>query len=398
MKRSNLFRHIVAGVLIAAISFGWYVWTEGRVPKVIKHTGGSESLQERWQWALQEGKNAGHCEGFWVGYSIVKWMSAHEFYGDDCIYHKTGGRTIQQLVSGDMIIRCEETDEGDELKRITLEALKNLSDDRVSEKLRGESYDEDHAQREIAILAFYEMEKGPPRLKDVKIRRMDQRFEPKGDVLYWVGHVEDGESIHLLWDFFNETEATRLQRHIVTAMGVHDAPGEVVPVLEKIACGGCRLKVRENAIFWLGQQKGEESLAALRRLLKDEEDSKLREKVIFALYCHMGDEAISVLTDAAKRDRSTKVRKEAVFWLGQMAATKTLDILSDIVVDSDEREIQEHAVFAISQHSNDEAVPTLIKIARNHRDPEVRKKAIFWLGQTEDERALDFFVEILKDD
>ena len=114
---------------------------------------------------------------------------------------------------------------------------------------------------------------------------------------------------------------------MVTAMGVHDTPEYVVPVLEKIACGDYHGKVRENAIFWLGQQEGKESLTVLKGLLRDERDTKTRGKVIFSLYCHGGDEAISMLADAARGDRNTKVRKEAIFWLGQMAATKTLDIL-----------------------------------------------------------------------
>ncbi|UCE19428.1 MAG: HEAT repeat domain-containing protein [Gemmatimonadota bacterium] len=399
MKQSNHIRQIVAGILIAAACFGWYVLTEGKIPQVVRYDGGDEPLVEKWKWALNEGKSVQDHDAFWIGYSVTKWMSPHEFYGDDCIYRRGGGRTIQQLISGDTIIRLEETDEGDDLRRITLGALKNLGDDEAAEKLQREYHDdEDRAERDLAILAYYETTKNTPRLEDVKIRRMDRRYEPEGDVLYWLGHTEDGESIDLLWDLFHEADRLKLQKHIATAIGVHDAPKEVVPLLEKIACGDYREKLRENAIFWLGQQKGEESLRVLKRLLRDERDFELREKVIFSIYCYGGEEAISILSDAARGDRSTKVRKEAVFWLGQLAAAKTLDILSDIAIDSEETEIQEHAVFAISQHSDDEAVPTLIKIAKTHRNPEVRKKAIFWLGQTEDERALDFFVELLKGD
>jgi HEAT repeat protein len=399
MRQFHRIRYIIAGILIAVASCGWYVWTEGKSPKVVRYDGGDNPLGAKWNWALKEGSSTQGRDTFWIGYSVTKWMSGHDFYGDDCIYHRAGGRTIQQLVSGDMIIRFEESDDGGDLRRITLGALKNLGDDEAAQKLQSEYYDDEgHAERELAILALYEMTNDTPRLKDVKIRRMEQRYEPEGEVLYWFGHIEDGESVDLLWDVLHEADGEKLQRHIVTAIGVHDAPNEVVPILEKVARGDYRDKVRESAIFWLSQQEGKESLRILEGLLREESDSKLRENAIFSIYCHGGDEAISLLSDAARGDRSTKVRKEALFWLGQMAAAKTLDILSDIVIDSEETEIQEHAVFAISQHSDDEAVPTLIKIAKTHRNPEVRKKAIFWLGQTEDERALDFFVELLKDD
>lgn len=398
MKRSYITRHIIAGMLIAVISFAWCVWTEGKIPRVVKHTGAGESLGERWDWALNEGKAAQNYKGFWVGYSVTKWMSVNEYYGDNCIYHRDSGVTIEKLVDGGMVIRTEETDE-DELRKVTLMALQSLGDEEAAEELDEGDYDEKgYAEKELAILALYENEGGKLRIEDVKIRRIDQRFEPQGDVLYWLGHAEDGESVDLLWNVFSNVDATNLRKRLVMAIGIHDAPRHVVPVLEKIAVDNYRLKVRENAIFWLGQQEGEESVSVLEGILEDERDSELRDKAIFALYCHGSDRAITLLSGAARNDRSTKVKKEAVFWLGQMAAKKTLDVLSDIAVDAEETEVQEHAVFAISQHSDDEAVPTLIRIARTHYNPEVRKKAIFWLGQTEDDRALDFFVELLRED
>jgi len=398
MKRLIFNRHISGGLLVAAILCVWCVWTQGTLPNVVTYAGEGDPLQKRWEWALGEAAAGGYDHGFWIGYSITKWIGENEFYGDDCIRRRESGRTIEELIGGRRF-KEEGTDEEDELKRATLLALWNLGDEKAISKLREEGFwNEGRVEKEVAILVLYEMEKAAPRLEDVEIRRIDQRFDPEGYALFWLGHAGDEQSIDLLWDRLGDADGTALQKRIVTAVGIHHTPEHVVPVLEKVACGDYGKKVRGDAIFWLGQQEGRESVTVLKRLVREEEDAKLREKVIFSLHCHDGDEAISVLADAARTDRSTKVRKNAVFWLGQMAARKTLDILSEVAFDSDETEIQEHAVFAISQHSDREAVPMLIEIAKKHRNPQVRKKAIFWLGQTDDERALNFFVELLRDE
>jgi len=93
---------------------------------------------------------------------------------------------------------------------------------------------------------------------------------------------------------------------------------------------------------------------------------------------------------------AVRVRDQAVFWLGQAAGAAATKDLTDLAVDdSVDRDVREHAVFALSQQPRDVGVPALIRIARTNRDPEVRRKAFFWLGQTRDPRAIALFEEVL---
>jgi HEAT repeat protein len=256
---------------------------------------------------------------------------------------------------------------------------------------------EGYAERELAILTWIESNGSGVHCQDLKMRRMDQYLDLRRNTLYWLRHAEDEESIDLLLNMFQSPMASGIAPDIVMVIGIHDTPGKVVPVLDDFACGPYSSDIRENAIFWLGQQKTENALESLGKVLDREPVTDLRKKVVFALYCHGSDGAVTKLNKTARDDQNQDVRKEAIFWLGQMATVKTLDVLSDIAIDAKETEIQEQAVFAISQHADSEAVPLLIRIARAHRNPEVRKKAIFWLGQTGDDRALEFFVELLRD-
>jgi len=91
-----------------------------------------------------------------------------------------------------------------------------------------------------------------------------------------------------------------------------------------------------------------------------------------------------------------RVRTQAVFWLGHAAGEAATRDLADLVGDDAlDRDIREHAVFALSQQPRDVGVPALLQIARTNRDPDVRRKAFFWLGQTRDPRALALFEEVL---
>ena len=93
---------------------------------------------------------------------------------------------------------------------------------------------------------------------------------------------------------------------------------------------------------------------------------------------------------------SLRVRNQAVFWLGNAAGEAATRDLTELVGDdSVDRAVREHAVFALSQQPRDVGVPALLQIARTNRDPEVRRKAFFWLGQTRDPRALALFEEVL---
>lgn len=104
-----------------------------------------------------------------------------------------------------------------------------------------------------------------------------------------------------------------------------------------------------------------------------------------------------LLAIARDEDRPPRVREAAVFWLGQAAGDAAAQGLQSVVDDAGaDLELREHAVFALSQRPSRESVPALAEIARGHRHPELRRTALFWLAQHDDPRVLDLFEEILR--
>lgn len=104
----------------------------------------------------------------------------------------------------------------------------------------------------------------------------------------------------------------------------------------------------------------------------------------------------ALLRLARDDQRPAKVRQQAVFWVGQAAGDAATRELSALVDESDtDVEVRERAVFALSQRPADEAVPALLRVARTSPSPRLRKRAIFWLGQSKDQRALAYFEQVL---
>lgn len=261
----------------------------------------------------------------------------------------------------------------------------------------------------------------------VEVYNLDRGREYSGYRVYWLGRGGNEESLNLLSSMVASNAGVKIAEHGVLAIALHDDP-RVGGLLKNYVRPGNQEKVRNTAVFWLGQIGGETPFLAdllrnssegveLRKqaafaigVSKDRAalttlqsaygaiaEREVKKQIIFAVSVNEDkDAAVDFLIDKARNESDTDARKQAIFWLGQKAGQRSLDALGDAVESNDaDTEIQKQAVFAISQRPKEESVPALIKIARTHKKAAIRKQAIFWLGQSGDERAIDFFKEVL---
>lgn len=103
-----------------------------------------------------------------------------------------------------------------------------------------------------------------------------------------------------------------------------------------------------------------------------------------------------LLAIARDRDADDDLREQAVFWLGQDAAEAASAGLTAILDDDDaELDLREQAIFALSQQDSETSFEALSRVARENPHPQLREQAIFWLAQSDDPRALALFESIL---
>ena len=143
-------------------------------------------------------------------------------------------------------------------------------------------------------------------------------------------------------------------------------------------------EVREQAVFWLSQVPGEETVAALDSILRDPKtDPEIQDKAIFALSQHRSARAGAILRAfAERRDAPSELREKAIFWLGQNRSADNAQFLKDLYKKLENDDLKEKVIFSLSQMGGTDNYRWLMDIALDQNEEvEIRKKALFWAGQ-----------------
>jgi len=297
------------------------------------------------------------------------------------------------------------------------------------------SFGSNNETRNLGVFALHEP--GDGSITRVEVYNLDRKREYTGYPVYWLGRATNDESLSLLKGLVDSNKLGDAGKHSIVAIAMHDDQ-RVGGMLEDFVRHSQVEKIREAAVFWLGQTHGHNpflvdlvrneqegvkirkeavfaigisqeqgAMASLEALYPAVSSREIKKQIIFAASLDKSDgttgatsttndQGVNFLIKIAETEPDRELRKQALFWLGQTAGKRALEVLGSVVEKSDDdTEVQKQAVFAISQRPKDEAVPLLIKIAKTHPKPAVRKQAMFWLGQTGDERALEFFKEVL---
>jgi HEAT repeat protein len=153
------------------------------------------------------------------------------------------------------------------------------------------------------------------------------------------------------------------------------------------------LEVRKQAVFWLSQVRGDETIDTLMRVLAGAKDEELAKQAIFAMSQQHSPRAREQIKKiAADKTASIEIRKQALFWAAQNGGMSDADLMQ-AYRDIPEGELRDQLIFLMAQSR---AIDSLIEIARTDSSQERRKQAIFWLGQSNDPRAEQLLLELLE--
>lgn len=146
---------------------------------------------------------------------------------------------------------------------------------------------------------------------------------------------------------------------------------------------------RQDALFWLGQVRAQESRQTLQRALRKDSDEAMRRHACFVVAESGLPERFAWLTEAAKADPARTVRHEAWFWFGQSQPKNAEQVLRAALLESKDSGTSDHLVFVLSQLPAPRGTDALIDLLGDQAvGTETRKRALFWLGQSEDPRAM----------
>ncbi len=210
----------------------------------------------------------------------------------------------------------------------------------------------------------------------------------------WVDPVEPATSVAMLTSFLDRNTGDA-QEHSLMALAYH-ADASAMRALAARAEPTHSFKVREQALFWLGQIRGAEGAGVIQRYAAGDPNPKLRAKAIFALSQSNAPNAYDDILKIARNDSDDEVRGEAFFWLVQTDDPRAKnDVIASLRAESSSR-VQDEAVFALSQLDDGAADDALISVVRGDFPRAVKKQAMFWLGQSGSPRAMAYFEEALE--
>lgn len=151
-----------------------------------------------------------------------------------------------------------------------------------------------------------------------------------------------------------------------------------------------------EAIFWLGESRGEEGFKLLKRLLAELPRGDRRREINFALSQNNTPEAAELLFEISTSDTDPEQRGNAMFWLAEEYPQRAQPWLLEVIDTERDEDVLEQAVFAISQLPGDNGSQMLLDLARNNQTPRrVRRQALFWLAQSDDDKTVAALTELL---
>jgi hypothetical protein len=349
---------------------------------VIRHPRFEEPLEQRWQWALNEGARQQASKGYCIVYSIQKLMNENSYMSSGNFF----SGSVNTSTSLYEIIDQQRNDTS-----IATAAQKALA------RIKGKGRSDIKVMKDLAIIVeFPPHQIDPAQIRDVSVCNMELEFEFDGRTILWLGPAEDSQSSDLLRELFESVRNKDAQENLVTAIGTHQPSSKSFAFLSGVLQGKYPSDVREQAAFWLGEQNNPDAIKLLMTTAQSDNSEDLREKAVFAISQMESPEALESLIMLARSAKNSEIRGKAVFWLGQTASRKAISTVEEIASDDADVEVQKQALFSLAQMENDEGVSFLIKIAKTHPKAVIRKHAIMCLGQSEDPRALDAIVEIAR--
>ena len=244
---------------------------------------------------------------------------------------------------------------------------------------------------------FLVSQKRTSRAADILLNvvRTDPEPEIRSEAVFWLGQTRDDRAVDLLADILQKETNEEVLDKAVFALSQHRSERASTMLRDIAQRDGGSLKLREQAIFWIGQRRNPENVDLLINLYGRVNSRELKDKIIFSLSQTRSAASEKWMMDlAVNASEPMELRKQALFWAGQSrnASSTAIGQLYDRVTD---QEMKEQAIFVLSQKKDTAAIDKLIDIAKNDRDRDMRSKAIFWLGQSRDPRAMRLLEEII---
>lgn len=161
-----------------------------------------------------------------------------------------------------------------------------------------------------------------------KVLTGDYVADIREQAAFWISQQHSPEAAKILIHTVYNDKSEEVRENAVFGLSMVDIK-EADDALVKLAKKGKDKEIRKKAIFWLGQKASAKMGEILGDMVENDTDTDIQKAAVFALSQHPG--GVSKLIKIADSHRSLKVRKQAIFWLGQSQDPRALNKILSIL-------------------------------------------------------------------
>ncbi|MBA3342561.1 MAG: HEAT repeat domain-containing protein [Gemmatimonadaceae bacterium] len=335
------------------------------------------SLADRWRWADQRARGIGGS--YWIGYLVAgDETGKSRYYADD----------IPVRIDGDVTISGHMHMGAGDLSAFTFHGVPLTP-------IAGP-----HSPYSTAIFMLMNDGVLGRRIERVHVGSFSIPVYFNARPVIWLDSATDTESVDMIRSLTPRARTNDIRRDLVAAVGVHQSPDVVVPILIGLLESRSEPEdVRREATEWLGRQRDPRAIGALSRAVRSDRSSGVREEAIEA-FSHMEsppatDSLISFASTVADYDQ----KRTAIEALGHRTDQRAVDYLTRVVRGTSDSQLKGEAVEALATMPDGKGFRVVMEFARSDPSPDVRRKAVEAIGGSEPgSRALEVLMQVVRTD
>ena len=268
------------------------------------------------------------------------------------------------------------------------------NDEPISRGLIMRLANNDASLREVAALGLGFIE--PESAIDPLIRSLrDAAPGVRANSAWALGRIENGRALRPLVSLFTD-ESALVREAAVIAAGRMESTATVAALIRVVRQDNAP-SVRRVAAWALGNIEAREGVQELARALAQDSDTRVREMAAWALGNIEDRSATTALSNAAGSDADDRVRESAVWALAQIEDGTSLEALGQIAGNDRSSHVRGTAAWAIGQlDGRGMRAPAGLLQALKDVSEDTRVKAAWALGELGDVNALPAIREALR--
>jgi HEAT repeat protein len=292
---------------------------------------------------------------------------------------------------------CNRNDEDNEIRAAAMNALLQMDAEGALPIIRQVLQKRDECSvelREKAVFLLSQKESSATETLLLDVLHNDPARSVREKAVFWLGQVHSDKAAAALEEIATSSPDMELREKAIHALHEQESPRADALLRRLAESAQTPARVREKAIFWIGQRESKDNADFLRSLFTKTREEEARKKILFSLSQMDGfGNDRWLLGIALDESNSSEVRGHALFSAGQAGiAGSELVTVYDRLSDP---EVKEKAIWVMSESRDRAATDKMIEIAQKDPNLEMRKKALFWLGQKNDPRVKQLLIDIL---